>query len=516
MALQIPNYQKPNLNNQPKLSAPTGNTLATKPSVLSNVWENYIQPIGRNILFANKNTPSSPVGNYPVVQPNQPTIKNVTTNPSASNPTLATPAAKEYISNSMGSQKPEIDPTILASNTAQNNINTYGDPSKVTPIDTNTLKDNIPTLPKGPSAYDTAKADYTKAYEDYIQTLNPSPDVTKAQTNYNDYVANANASISGLEGQGRGIPLNLIRGQQAKLRDQALQKESLLQGDITIAQGNQTQRQNVGAANVSLKEKLLGLERGPNDLTGLPASAQEYEYAKKNGYTSSFNDYQNEDANRKAVQAGTATDASSVAEGITSGLIPPDLSKNVSFKDRTAVNAILSKNGYNLTKAQEDWTATNKYLATLNGSQQVRLRQAVNQVSETLPLVEQLAGQWNGGQFPILNKANLKLAKGGAYGAQAQSVATQLEAEIADLTSELGTVYKGGNSSTDESLKLAASQLSADWSKQTMLDAIALAKKNIQYRKNSITNTGVGGIDNTSNTYAPSSSSSSSETGFNW
>ncbi len=38
----------------------------------------------------------------------------------------------------------------------------------------------------------------------------------------------------------------------------------------------------------------------------LPASAQEYEYAKKNGYTGTYTQYQNEDSNRKAISSGQA------------------------------------------------------------------------------------------------------------------------------------------------------------------------------------------------------------------
>jgi len=38
--------------------------------------------------------------------------------------------------------------------------------------------------------------------------------------------------------------------------------------------------------------------------TSQPASVQEYEYAKAAGYNGSFNDYQNEDANRKAIALG--------------------------------------------------------------------------------------------------------------------------------------------------------------------------------------------------------------------
>lgn len=39
---------------------------------------------------------------------------------------------------------------------------------------------------------------------------------------------------------------------------------------------------------------------GPGSAPKLPVSAQEYEYAKQNGYTGTFEQYQNEDANRKA------------------------------------------------------------------------------------------------------------------------------------------------------------------------------------------------------------------------
>ena len=41
--------------------------------------------------------------------------------------------------------------------------------------------------------------------------------------------------------------------------------------------------------------------------TSKSASVQEYEYAKQNGYTGSFTDYQNEDANRKAVSSGSSS-----------------------------------------------------------------------------------------------------------------------------------------------------------------------------------------------------------------
>jgi hypothetical protein len=71
---------------------------------------------------------------------------------------------------------------------------------------------------------------------------------------------------------------------------------------------------------------------------------------------------------------------------------------------------------------------------------------------------------------------------------------TALDAQIGDITSELSTVYKGGNSSTDESLRLAAKNLESDWSWKTMTDAVAQIRQNLKYRKNSMKNVGPAGV----------------------
>jgi hypothetical protein len=92
----------------------------------------------------------------------------------------------------------------------------------------------------------------------------------------------------------------------------------------------------------------------------------------------------------------------------------------------------------------------------MNGSQQLRLNQAINSLPDMLDSVDALAAKWKGASFPILNKANLALAKGGAYGKDAASIANQLDAQIADVTADLGNVYMGGNSPTDHALGLAA------------------------------------------------------------
>jgi hypothetical protein len=50
----------------------------------------------------------------------------------------------------------------------------------------------------------------------------------------------------------------------------------------------------------------------------------------------------------------------------------------------------------------------------------------------------------------------------------------------------MGTVYKGGNNSTDESLKLAAKNLSEDWNDQTFNDALKRIRESLGYAENSL------------------------------
>jgi hypothetical protein len=193
------------------------------------------------------------------------------------------------------------------------------------------------------------------------------------------------------------------------------------------------------------------------------------------------------------------TDPRAIADAIINGDQPPDLQGL--YRYGAPVRTALAKAGYNLTKAKEDWQATQKYLATLNGQQQVRLRQAVSFTKDSLDLIEDLAKQWKGGKFPLLNRAALLAAKNGAMGQNAAAIATKLEAQIADLVSELGTVYKGGNSSTDESLKLAAQNLKSDWSESVLIANLSQVRKNLQIRENSIRNGAP--IGNADNPYAP-------------
>ncbi len=199
----------------------------------------------------------------------------------------------------------------------------------------------------------------------------------------------------------------------------------------------------------------------------------------------------NEALSRARNQQGanaTNDDAKAIADAIASGDQPPSVTGLYRFAG--PVRAELARQGYDFTKANLDWEATKKHLMTLNGTQQNRLRQAISTASDSLGVIEDLAKQWDGGKFPILNKATLSAAKNGALGPKAQQIATNLTAQITDVTSELGNVYMGGNSPTDHALSLAQQNLSADWTRDQLLSAIKLARTNLAIRKNSILNSG--------------------------
>lgn len=192
------------------------------------------------------------------------------------------------------------------------------------------------------------------------------------------------------------------------------------------------------------------------------------------------------------IQGEVKNDAKDIANAIIEGKRSPDL--RGLYRLAGPISAELARQGYDHRTAVLDWEATKRHIATLNGPQQTRFSQAITTALDSLDVIRSLADRWDAGQWKALNKTQLGLAKQGVLGKEAASLATQLEAQIADVTSELGQVYMGGNSPTDHALKLAGTNLSADWSKKTLLDALDLAEKNLTIRRNSQIHAGPLGL----------------------
>ncbi len=302
----------------------------------------------------------------------------------------------------------------------------------------------------------------------------------------------------------------LASGQQA---DQALANRQLMQRNLDTITAGAQHRQEFNTETGLRKQQLDQAAREADVRTSLEnerlgMEAQQQANAERHARTAEAQGWAHVDIARK--NAGQKEDdAAAVADAIQRGEQPPDLSRMYGMAG--PIRSKLAKSGYNLTQASEDWNATQKYLATLNGAQQVRLRQAVDFTTESLGKVEELAQQWKSAGMGPLSRANLALAAQGAQGPQAQSLATRFQSQIADVTSELGTVYKGGNSSTDESLALAAKNLQADWSEKALLDNVAQIRQNLGYRRNSMRTAGVAGASAT-NPYTPGAAGTGSTT----
>lgn len=108
---------------------------------------------------------------------------------------------------------------------------------------------------------------YKNAYSKYIESLTPDTGVSGAKQKYLNFVTNEKLGENALEGQGRGIPLQLVRGNQAKLRIQSELEAQRLQGDIGIAQDTQTTTQNQGKARVDYEKSLLDQSK-PTEVGG--------------------------------------------------------------------------------------------------------------------------------------------------------------------------------------------------------------------------------------------------------
>lgn len=175
-------------------------------------------------------------------------------------------------------------------------MTTYRPPVQSTPKDTfiknvasstNTSATNTATPPITPSQNtninqsttpfptQSTETPYSKSMQEYV-------DAKKKYLDFeNQYRTAQNVA------QDRVQPMSAIAGEQASLERKYGAQAQRLSSDVTSS-----------LENVKLNKPEL------------PASAQEYEYAKAQGYKGTFSQYQNEDANRKARASGTGSTGS--------------------------------------------------------------------------------------------------------------------------------------------------------------------------------------------------------------
>lgn len=146
---------------------------------------------------------------------------------------------------------------------------------------------------------------------------------------------------------------------------------------------------------------------------GLPASAQEYEYAKSQGYTGTFQQYQNEDANRKARAGG--------------GNVGGDNTKSMSVLDVARYNELYPDAG--VTAGDTEAQANAKVNAS--NSPEAKTRNLVVAAQTAGNSYDTVVKEING-DASIKDKASALAVAKEVYGVQ-DVAATPIEAEITRL-----------------------------------------------------------------------------------
>jgi len=203
--------------------------------------------------------------------------------------------------------------------------------------------------------------------------MTASSEEQRLQNDLISFRESANLGISGLEGQGRAIPLGLIRGEQGKLAEQAgIEERSLIdrlaistqarqaalqaaQGEVAALTADEQSQQSRLAPfefngnlvqldpvsgelrviaeapatvaqpiKLSPGETLLDpttgevLFRAQDRAESVPAAIQEYLFASQQGFAGSFNDYKNQAEANKPLSAESAKLISNAQSGLDS------------------------------------------------------------------------------------------------------------------------------------------------------------------------------------------------------
>lgn len=106
-----------------------------------------------------------------------------------------------------------------------------------------------------------AQANLERLQQQYLSTLTPSSNEQSLQKQLTDLQGATALGVSGLEGQGRLIPLNLIRGQQSQLQEQGNIQAQTLSGQIANEIANRQAQGQVYGAQLGFENERLQSEQ---------------------------------------------------------------------------------------------------------------------------------------------------------------------------------------------------------------------------------------------------------------
>lgn len=333
-----------------------------------------------NTIFQNKTplqqvpggstTPFGPL--KPIITPSQ--VKASTTPPSSQvkpivKPVTSPSATATPTTPTVDTSYTSTDPAVMAKIKAANDAVTANKDAANASL-TAAGRTTTGTTPTAPTV-----TPYVSKYQDIVDALTKQLSATETPTQeesaltqqINDLVGNTNLGITGLEGQGRGIPLGLVRGQQGLLEQQGNEKAQTLQSQLANLIANRQSQQNAikdqltnaqsqyqndmaQSSPTSIGNGIIRynpstgkydtLYTTPADQQNKPTqNIQEYEYAKNNGYKGTYLDYLKEVSGNKDTGSAGFTlnpgetrydvNGNPIASSSSSGKPPSDAERKV-------------------------------------------------------------------------------------------------------------------------------------------------------------------------------------------
>ena len=178
----------------------------------------------------------------------------------------------------INSQMPGSSPTNAS---ALTQLNTIRDQALALQSQLNNQTPAPTPNPRTPSPEKTPAKPTSSAYDiaakEYIKSLGESDRVTSARQKYLNFVQSRDQGLQNIEDQ--TIPMQFITGQQRSLANRAEIQGARLQGDVALAEGQQTAQQNQARGLLDLEaERIKPIGIG-NSLVRLNPATGQYETA---------------------------------------------------------------------------------------------------------------------------------------------------------------------------------------------------------------------------------------------
>lgn len=269
---------------------------------------------------------------------------------SSNGATAASPAKKQFIQNVAAKTAPAVTPptvnpnaafqngvsgpagttaapTIPGSGAAQPTAPTYDYVGgKAVPSGT-----NPPATPGDPESATAQDYDEQSAYSTYLKSLTAPTDTTAANKYLNDLITNQEQDLNAVDAH-PGETTSFAGSEKERINASANTAIDAASRALSALQSRDTSAQSVAKEQLDYTTaKAKDATQAAKDAAAaavakqnaLPASAAEYEYAKTQGYTGTYEQYQNEDANRKAKAAGSSTTATNAqqADDVASAIL---------------------------------------------------------------------------------------------------------------------------------------------------------------------------------------------------